>query len=454
MDSVTLTDSTTSSGSIKIDYFTKCTGTVEQELRECKDLRKRPKLEFTAVVKAVSCPSDKKLWTQTIEIKPSSLTETLKLDVEIVCQCPCDQEGNAGFETNSPTCKKQGDLQCGICNCAAGRYGQFCECDDTKTNPGNTTMCIMEGSDEVCSGNGFCKCGVCDCVKKPSSTEVIYGTYCECDNFSCDRFGDLLCSGPDRGTCECGKCVCRPGWTGPACQCRDDYASCTAPDSTKVCSDRGSCECGACQCSVVNNTRYSGKYCEDCPHCSPQKCKELQDCVECQVHNTGKYNKDECSIKCTGHKIEKVEKMEALKNEEEDNEEELCKMPDDGGCTIIFKYIYSKDKVLKVIAQETKECIAQNDLIGKLIYYLNSLYIKFNDQCIFYEAIICGVIGGILAGGIILLLMWKISTSMHDKREYEKFEKEMKMAKFDRGDNPLYKPSTSTFKNPVFKGTS
>lgn len=359
-----MTDTTTSSGSIKIDYFTKCTGTEEQEIRECKDLRKRPKLEFTAVIKAVNCPNDKKLWKQTIEIKPSSLTETLKLDVEIMCECPCDQQGNSGFEPNSPTCKSHGDLQCGICNCAAGRYGQFCECDDSKTNSSNTAVCIMEGSSEVCSGNGFCKCGVCDCVKRESPTEVIYGTYCECDNFSCKRHGNLLCSGPEKGSCQCGECKCQSGWSGPACECRVNNATCMAPDSTKVCSDRGTCVCGVCQCAVVNNTRYSGKYCKDCPHCTSHICEELRDCVECQIHSTGKYDKDECSIKCTGHKIEGVEKIEPLKDTEGDNQEGLCRVPD-GGCTIIFKYKYDKDKVLEVKAEKTKECTAQNDLIGK-----------------------------------------------------------------------------------------
>lgn len=34
---------------------------------------------------------------------------------------------------------------------------------------------------------------------------MIYGMYCECDNFSCPQ----KCSG--RGTCDCGVCQCDPG---------------------------------------------------------------------------------------------------------------------------------------------------------------------------------------------------------------------------------------------------
>ena len=41
------------------------------------------------------------------------------------------------------------------------------------------------------------------------------GDYCECDNFSCDRYNGELCSGPDHGVCQCGKCVCNSEWDSP-----------------------------------------------------------------------------------------------------------------------------------------------------------------------------------------------------------------------------------------------
>ena len=45
--------------------------------------------------------------------------------------------------------------------------------------------------------------------------QVVSGDYCECDNFSCDRYDGLLCSGPDHGECVCGKCMCNSEWDMP-----------------------------------------------------------------------------------------------------------------------------------------------------------------------------------------------------------------------------------------------
>lgn len=42
-----------------------------------------------------------------------------------------------------------------------------------------------------------------------------------------------------------------------------------------------------------------------------------------------------------------------------------------------------------------------------------------------------GVIGGIVLLGIILLLIWKLVTTIHDRKEYAKFENERKNTKFD-----------------------
>lgn len=46
-------------------------------------------------------------------------------------------------------------------------------------------------------------------------------------------------------------------------------------------------------------------------------------------------------------------------------------------------------------------------------------------------AIVLGVIGGIVAVGLALLLIWKLLTMIHDRREFAKFEKERKNAKWD-----------------------
>lgn len=99
------------------------------------------------------------------------------------------------------------------------------------------------------------------CVK----FQKISGAFCECDNFSCDRHNGVLCSGPDHGTCVCGKCVCHSDWTGSACDCRAKNDTCVPPGGGEICSGHGVCECGMCKCDQDEQGHYSGRYCEKCP---------------------------------------------------------------------------------------------------------------------------------------------------------------------------------------------
>ena len=46
-------------------------------------------------------------------------------------------------------------------------------------------------------------------------------------------------------------------------------------------------------------------------------------------------------------------------------------------------------------------------------------------------AIILGVIGGIVVLGVIALLIWKLVTTLHDRREFAKFEKERQQAQWN-----------------------
>ena len=97
-----------------------------------------------------------------------------------------------------------------------------------------------------------------------SSLQEISGDYCECDNYSCDRYNGELCSGPDHGECVCGKCKCNSEWEVEgysACECRASNESCITPFGEhimKVCSGHGECVCGACRCEEG----FSGRWCE------------------------------------------------------------------------------------------------------------------------------------------------------------------------------------------------
>lgn len=70
----------------------------------------------------------------------------------------------------------------------------------------------------------------------------------------------------------------------------------------------------------------------------------------------------------------------------------------------------------------------------------------------FFVAWIAGVIGSILLAGMISLIIWKIVTTMHDRREYAKFVDNTKNMKWAKNEiNPLYREAQTTFSNPFFR---
>lgn len=68
-----------------------------------------------------------------------------------------------------------------------------------------------------------------------------------------------------------------------------------------------------------------------------------------------------------------------------------------------------------------------------------------------FLAIVASVIGSIVLAGLIMLIIWKVVTTIHDRKEFAKFEKERMNPKWHRGENPLFKNPTSHFNNPMFE---
>jgi len=61
-------------------------------------------------------------------------------------------------------------------------------------------------------------------------------------------------------------------------------------------------------------------------------------------------------------------------------------------------------------------------------------------------AIILGVIAGIILIGLLLLLIWKLLVTIHDRREFARFEKERANARWDMVPShfELYSSSSSS----------
>ncbi|KAJ8878260.1 hypothetical protein PR048_018837 [Dryococelus australis] len=422
--SVELKHNSTDNNNVQIKYYSSCVNDVYKETNKCDGLKVGTQVEFQAELKVTRCPEDPRDWKQVIQIYPIGISEALLIDLEILCDCPCERTGSELYEEKSAQCSSVGTYMCGVCKCDDQHFGRMCQCGLDKPHTGtdvDTTGCRALNSTLECSGRGTCDCGVCSCTES-----WVSGEYCQCDNRACDHYDNKLCA--DHGTCECGICKCYDGWKGSSCSCTMRNDSCINKQSSnmEVCSGNGMCECGECVCNQDEEGRpYDGVYCEIIPATSG-KCLEFRDCIQCLMYKTGPIdNEEDCASNCTAFSPQPVKTVKA----DEDKYEFLCTYYDEDDCRFAYMYTY-KDHKLVVMAQEERECPPEINILG----------------------IVLGVIGAIVLIGLALLLLWKLLTTIHDRREFARFEKERMMAKWDTGENPIYKQATSTFKNPTYAG--
>lgn len=372
-------------------------------------------IDFTVTIEPLECnPYDNN--KRIIEIKPEGLKDSLTIELEVLCDCDCAKSK----ELSATTCSSQGDFECGICICHDGWFGENCKCGRMADGSEDVASCIKpDGTNKICSGQGKCICGNCKCKSRQNENEHIYGKYCDCDDFSCP----LKCSG--KGKCDCGKCICEKGWTGLGCDCSTETSQCIEPGTKEICSGHGDCVCGQCQCRE-GTERRSGAFCEDCTSCSAQRCDEFRPCIEHLIldeKNNTFNNNFNISEKCGNLDIQLVDALEETLPEGA----KRCRNLVDGDCTINFMYSYD-DQTIMLTAEKKKSCPEPPNILGLII----------------------GIVGSIILAGIVSLIIWKLVTTIHDKNEYAKFEKERENMKWSRHENPLYKPGTSTFTNPQY----
>ncbi|XP_037314732.2 integrin beta-1-like isoform X2 [Pungitius pungitius] len=406
---------------VSITYKSICKNGVEgtgENGRKCSNISIGDEVSFHISVESQKCPSHGK--PEVIKIKPLGFTEEVEVALTFLCDCECAKDGDA----NSKQCSDgNGTFECGACKCNDGRIGRLCECskDEVRTEDLDAN-CRKDNGTDICSNNGDCVCGTCECKKRENLAEIYSGKYCECDNFNCDRSNNKLCGG--HGRCDCRKCICDANYTGSACDCSLETATCLAKNG-QICNGRGTCECGACKCT---NPKFQGPTCEICPTC-PGVCPEHKDCVQCQAFKAGE-KKDTCERDCSYFTLFKVKDRDKLPQPADQSYPlSHCKERDANDCWFYYTYAIRND-TKEVYVVETLECPAGPDIIP----------------------IVAGVVAGIVLIGLALLLIWKLLMIIHDRREFAKFEKEKMNAKWDTGENPIYKSAVTTVVNPKYEG--
>ncbi|XP_043202020.1 integrin beta-3-like, partial [Amphibalanus amphitrite] len=162
---------------IAIRYRSSCLDNELKLRNNCTGIKTGDLVTFSIEVEVLGCPKQK---NHTIHLKDVLTSETVRLDVEIVCECDCERPELV--QTNSPKCSGVGALQCGVCDCPDGRAGWSCECSETLS--GQSCLPDNSTSGPECSGRGECVCGKCEC--HAGSTFNITGQFCQCDSRLCD----------------------------------------------------------------------------------------------------------------------------------------------------------------------------------------------------------------------------------------------------------------------------
>uniref|UniRef100_A0A8C5JTZ9 Integrin beta n=1 Tax=Junco hyemalis TaxID=40217 RepID=A0A8C5JTZ9_JUNHY len=218
----------------------------------------------------------------------------------------------------------------------------------------------------------------------------------------------LSCSG--HGECHCGECKCHAGFIGDNCNCSTETDSCVSSDG-QMCSGRGACVCGRCQCTEPG---AFGETCEKCPTC-PGVCSTKRDCIECKLFNSGRLADNQtCQKHCKDEIITTVDVLD-------DPNAILCAYPVNN-CVMKFTYMELPSGKSNLTVLKEPACSSAPSAV----------------------TIVLAVIGSVVLIGIILLALWKLLVTIHDRREFDRFQSERSRARYEMASNPLYRKPIST----------
>lgn len=115
---------------IKIVYKSKCMDAESEPVvtNKCSGLRVGNTVEFIAEITVLKCPADPKDWKQTFQMYVVGLNESMTVDLQLLCDCECENPTHHTFQKNAEECNFHGNLKCGICECDDLFFGRNCEC--------------------------------------------------------------------------------------------------------------------------------------------------------------------------------------------------------------------------------------------------------------------------------------------------------------------------------------
>lgn len=426
-------DQETTSDNIQVTITPDCE---HKEGSSCTNLKIAQEVRFNVNIRAKSCPANPADRVQTVTIAPSDFRrDKLVVTVEVLCDCGCQLPEGGKLEPSDECTSGNGTLECGVCRCFPGRAGSTCECKQDDDSFLDTTPCKKGTNSSTapeCSGTGECECGVCKC--KPGYS----GKYCQCNSKVCpvSRLSDLVCWG--NGECDCEQCRCFANYTGVACQCSTSDEVCTpkktsdSEEGQRVCSGHGTCVCDnqllTQKCDCYHG--YRGQYCEECfLNCTSATCdsEEFQkQCAKCGLHPEDPACHD---VSCPT--VVQVVEL-------------------DEGAQPIIKPLENSDCYIVYAAQRNGSQDTNNATAGLCTGLL--IQVKSSLECPMPPnlwIVVGGIVGGVVAVGLLLFLQWKIITMLLDKMEYAHFARELKTHKWAKQVNPLYKGASTTYYNPI-----
>nr|XP_046200591.1 integrin beta-7-like isoform X4 [Oncorhynchus gorbuscha] len=360
-----------------------------QDRGECSDVRTNQQVNFTVTVTSSSCLSK----TESFIIKVQGINEELRVTVETLCDCDCQDS-----EEQSSQCHGNGTFHCGICSCDSGHTGQRCECEtqpDKDTSLALETLCSPAQTNStgtpLCSGHGSCVCGQCICWGQHR------GQHCQCDDISCNRHNNMICGG--NGRCDCGNCECFHNYTGPACGCSILTDQCQTSNDG-ICSHRGQCECNECHC----HPGFFGSHCTK----PLAPCDTYRACVACMLH--------ESAIN-------------------------VCHHP----C--------GSAKPIRINGTQSFTC--QDDTVRfnvELIINTGDIFVYYTDTPRGIDPWIINMgkaVVGIVLLGVIMIIIYRLMLEVSYQRERRRFLKDKENICWEDTQNPLFQEAKTTFTHPM-----